>query len=136
MARFEQMIFVCTKERPAGAKKGSCQGRGSSALLERLRELVAEHHLKGRVRVTSSGCLDLCAKGCAAVAYRAPSEGPGADAPAETWYTGLTAADAAPLFLAQVLKNGQYHARVEPTRSIASTNRAVAAPRAISTEEP
>ena len=137
MARFEHLIFVCTKERPSGAKNGSCQARGGAQLLEQLRELVREHGLKGRVRVTSSGCLDLCAKGCVALAYRAPSVSPGDDPPNETWYTGLTVNDARPLFAAQVLQNSQYLPHVQPTRSIASTNRAVAATEAHpSTEEP
>lgn len=123
MARFEHTVFVCTHERPQDSGKASCGGQGSKDLLERLRAEVKAHGLKGRVRVTSSGCLDLCARGCVAVAFRAPTADGSNAVAQETWYSRLTADDAEELFAEQVLKNGQYERHVEPTRSLTSAPR-------------
>jgi (2Fe-2S) ferredoxin len=123
MARFEHTLFVCTHEREPGSGKASCGGQGSHELLERLRALVKANKLKGRVRVTSSGCLDLCSKGCALVAYRAPQSAEAPSGSEETWYTHLTPQQAEELFAAQVLANQQLICHVEPTRSLTSTPR-------------
>jgi (2Fe-2S) ferredoxin len=107
MARFEHIAFVCTKERDADDPKGSCKHRGSPALLERMKELVGEHKLKGKVRVTMSGCLDYCAKGCTVAIFSA-----GAPAP-ETWYTRLTPDDADRLFETHILGGKRLDDKVE-----------------------
>lgn len=107
MSRFSHIAFVCTKERDADDPKGSCFHRGSPALLERLKELTAEHKLKGKVRVTSSGCLDYCAKGCTVAIFSA-------GAPArETWYTRVTPADADRLFETHILRGERLEDKVE-----------------------
>lgn len=81
---FKRTLFVCTHAR-AGAQRPSCaaEGRGGYELLEALKAEVKARGLKGRVRVSRSGCLDLCEQGPNAFLY-----------PEGTWYHGLTAADA------------------------------------------
>lgn len=110
MARFRHLLFVCQKERAADDPKGSCAQRGSAALLDRLKELTGEHGLKGKVRVTASGCLDYCAKGITVFAYS-----PGTDHE-ETWYTGLTPGDAERLFARHVVEGETLTERVEPPK--------------------
>jgi (2Fe-2S) ferredoxin len=110
MARFRHLLFVCQKERPPDDPKGSCVGRGSAELLDRLKELTHEHGLKGQVRVTSSGCLDYCAKGITVFAFS-----PGTPH-AETWYTGLTPQDAERLFDRHVVEGQPLSERVEPIK--------------------
>lgn len=110
MSRFKHMMFVCTRTRDADDKKGSCGRRGSEDLLDRLKELTKEHKMKGKVRVTSSGCLDYCEKGCAVAVFSSPE---GRSAPTETWYTHLKAKDADRLFEEHVLKNGRFEEHVE-----------------------
>lgn len=99
MSRFEHLLFVCTNSRDANHKLGSCQAEGGEELLNRLKELTVEHKLKGKVRVTRSGCLDFCAKGCAVLALS--KDGPAR----ETWYTNVAPADADELFKSHVLNN-------------------------------
>jgi (2Fe-2S) ferredoxin len=107
MARFEHIIFVCTNSRDAQSPRGSCAARGGEALLERLKELTRQHKLQSKVRVTRSGCLDYCSKGCALVAFSA-------NAPAaQTWYTHVTAADAEALFDSHVVQGKCFTERHE-----------------------
>jgi (2Fe-2S) ferredoxin len=96
MARFKHILFVCQNERELDNPKGSCKQKGSDKILSRMKELVTQHNLKGKVRVTSSGCLDLCAKGCAIAAF---SEGQ-----PETWYTRVKVEDADAIFESHVLR--------------------------------
>ena len=110
MARFKHLLFVCNNERDADDPKGSCAHRGGDALAARLKELVAEHKLKGKVRVVRSGCLDYCAKGCVVTAFS--GEGP----VGETWYTHATPADADALFESHVLKGERLERLVEPEK--------------------
>lgn len=107
MARFKHMVFVCTHERDNDDPKGSCARRGSNELLDRMKELTKEHKLKGQVRVTSSGCLDCCANGCAAAVFSGEGEA------RETWYTHLTPADADRLFETHILGGKRLNDRVE-----------------------
>ncbi|MBI1883445.1 MAG: (2Fe-2S) ferredoxin domain-containing protein [Chlamydiae bacterium] len=53
-------LFVCTKEREQG--EAAC-GKAGEALCEFLKSYVELHGLRGKVRVTRSGCFDLCAQG-------------------------------------------------------------------------
>lgn len=98
MARFKHLVFVCANRRDANDTRGSCAARGSEALLDRLKQRTHEHGLKGKVRVTHSGCLDFCAKGCTVAIF---SEQPEAR---ETWYTRVTPADADELFEKHILQ--------------------------------
>ena len=98
MARFQHLVFVCTNARGEDDPRGCCQSRGGQELLDRLKELTRQHHLAGKVRVTRSGCLDYCAKGCALVIFSA------APAPQETWYTRAGPSDADALFESHILR--------------------------------
>lgn len=101
------MVFVCTKARDKDDPKGSCAVRGSSDLLERMKELTKEHKLKGRVRVTSAGCLDYCEKGCTVAIYSAEGEA------RETWYTHVQPSDADRLFETHILAGKRLEDKVE-----------------------
>jgi len=102
MARFEHLVFVCVNEREADNPKGCCHAKGAAEVLDRLRELTHTHGLKGKVRVTSSGCLNLCKKGVAVVVFSAV-------APAgESWYTGVTPEQAEALFRRHILEGERY----------------------------
>ncbi|RYF03193.1 MAG: hypothetical protein EOO40_12485 [Deltaproteobacteria bacterium] len=69
---------------------------------------MAEHQLKGRVRVTRSGCLDFCAKGCALAIFSARVPQP------ETWYTHLGPTDADALFDSHIVRGELFVAKVHP----------------------
>ena len=107
MSRFKHILFVCTNERDASDPRGDCKARGGEALLGRLKELVAEHKLKGKVRVTKSGCLDYCAKGCVVAAFSGDKPN------AETWYTRVQATDAEELFNSHILQERRLDRLVE-----------------------
>jgi (2Fe-2S) ferredoxin len=110
MARFRHTVFVCTNVRDAKDERGSCSARGSEKILERMKELVGTRGLKGKVRVTKSGCLDFCARGCTVAVF---SENP---EHRETWYTRVTPADADELFETHVVGDKRLTRLVEPTK--------------------
>ncbi len=58
---YEVLILVCTNERPDG--KACCMDGPALEIRERLKEEVKARGLKGRVRVSQTGCLDRCAFG-------------------------------------------------------------------------
>lgn len=57
-------MFVCTNVREPGARV-SCAGEGrcGAQLRDALKSEVAKRGWKGRVRVSASGCLDVCEDG-------------------------------------------------------------------------
>ena len=57
---YERILFVCVNERDPGA---CCARRGSLDLRERLKAYVKDSGLKGRVRVSRSGCQGYCQQG-------------------------------------------------------------------------
>lgn len=59
---YQRMIFVCTNSRESGEKSCSNFGEGER-LREELKRRVKEAGLKGKVRVSSAKCLDLCSQG-------------------------------------------------------------------------
>ncbi len=59
---YQRIIFVCTNSRESGEKSCSNFGEGER-LREELKRRVKEAGLKGKVRVSSSKCMDLCSKG-------------------------------------------------------------------------
>ncbi|HWL92918.1 MAG TPA: (2Fe-2S) ferredoxin domain-containing protein [Phycisphaerae bacterium] len=99
MPAFEKHVFVCTNSRPEGHPRGSCAEKGSEAIRERLKTLVAEHGLKGRVRINGAGCLDQCEHGISIVVY-----------PDSTWYGFMTVADVDEFFESH-LRDGKPLAR-------------------------
>lgn len=100
--RFEHIFFVCTNEGQPGQTKRRCALTGGVSLLQRMKAKVAALGLKGRVRVTRSGCLDLCAKGCAVAAFSRDPERK------QTWYTHLCADDAERLIEAHCVRNERF----------------------------
>lgn len=58
---YEILILVCTNRREEG--KAACANRGSEALKDALKSALKDRGLKGRVRVSSSGCLGRCELG-------------------------------------------------------------------------
>ena len=60
-------LTVCVNRRENG--EVCCAQGDSEAIRERLKAYVKEHGLKGKVRVSQSGCMDLCAKGPNVMVY-------------------------------------------------------------------
>ena len=54
-------VFVCTNDRQ-GVRQ-SCADKNSPALKNILKEAVNARGWKGKVRISTSGCMGLCAKG-------------------------------------------------------------------------
>ena len=59
---FEKIIFVCTNRREAG-ERVCCAGSGGCELRDKLKDMAKARQLKGRVRVSASGCMDRCEDG-------------------------------------------------------------------------
>ena len=57
--RHERYVFVCENEKPG---QSCCMPQGS-AIRQRLKERIQESGLAARIRVSRSGCLDVCADG-------------------------------------------------------------------------
>jgi (2Fe-2S) ferredoxin len=74
---FERHVFVCTGGDYCAVIDGNGQGVHS-----RLKSLVAQAGLKGRVRVNHAGCLDQCGHGPMVVVY-----------PDNVWYAMVTPDD-------------------------------------------
>ncbi len=79
---YERHVFICLNQREPGHPRGDCTSKGSPAVLERFKQLVAELKLKPRIRAQKSGCLDTCESGTSVVVY-----------PEAVWYKGVTVAD-------------------------------------------
>ncbi len=65
--RFEKHIFICANQKAEG--KACCGEQRGMELVEKMREVLAEKGLKGKIRAQRSGCLDACSKGPALVIY-------------------------------------------------------------------
>ena len=90
---YERHLFVCMNERRAGHPRGCCAGRGAAEVRARLKALIAEHDLKGRVRANQAGCLDYCEHGVTVVVY-----------PEGVWYGAVTLADVDDIFHQHVVR--------------------------------
>ena len=73
-------VFVCTNDRLG--KKKSCADGNSPAVRKALKEAVADRGWKGKVRVSQSGCLGLCAKGPNVIIY-----------PQKIWFSDVSTDD-------------------------------------------
>lgn len=82
MAGYEHHVFICENVRPEGHPRGCCSSKGGAAVRARMKESIAGHGLKGRVRANMAGCLDRCEHGVSVVVY-----------PAGVWYGGVTVDD-------------------------------------------
>jgi (2Fe-2S) ferredoxin len=77
---FQKILFVCINKRENG--EACCSIKESEAIAAALKERVKSLGLARRVRVSKSGCQDLCAKGPNVMAF-----------PDNVCYHGVTAAD-------------------------------------------
>jgi (2Fe-2S) ferredoxin len=80
---YQKTLFVCVHAREGGRVSCGAPGRGGVELCQSLKESVKAAGLKGKVRVSKSGCLDLCEKGPNAFLY-----------PQGEWLSGLSPDDA------------------------------------------
>lgn len=69
-------VFVCTNDRKGERK--SCADGGSAHLKDMLKNAVASNGWKGRVRVSTSGCMGLCESGPNVIIY-----------PQKIWFSGV-----------------------------------------------
>ena len=60
-------VFVCTNDR--GGKRKSCADNNSQLIKAKLKEAVNVAGWKGKIRVSTSGCMGLCAKGSNVIIY-------------------------------------------------------------------
>ncbi len=60
-------VFVCTNDR--GGKRKSCADNNSQLIKSKLKDAVNEKGWKGKVRISTSGCMGLCAKGPNVIIY-------------------------------------------------------------------
>ena len=88
---FRKIAFVCINRRPEG--EACCAGRQSEAIAEALKARVKALGLAGKVRVSKSGCHDVCARGPSVMVF-----------PDDVWYSGVTPEDVEQI--AQALASG------------------------------
>lgn len=93
---YEAIVFVCTNRREEG-ERVSCAdgGRPGDKVRDLLKARVGELGLKGRVRVSASGCMDLCEEGPNVMVFKRTGE--------RVWYKGVSEADL-PRILAEATK--------------------------------
>ena len=60
-------VFVCTNDRQGERK--SCADNNSKLIKAKLKDAVNEKGWKGKVRVSNSGCMGLCARGSNVMIY-------------------------------------------------------------------
>ncbi len=95
MPKPERHVLICLNARPPGNPKGSCGEKGSEAVFERLKAMVKERGLGGRVIVSRTGCLKHCSRGITLAVY-----------PDDVWYGGVRAGD-----LEEILESHLVHGR-------------------------
>ena len=77
---YQKIVFVCVNQREAGDI--CCAHRESAAIAAALKDRVKALGLSHAVRVSKSGCQDLCAKGPNVMVF-----------PDYVWYHGVTSTD-------------------------------------------
>ena len=77
---YQKHLYVCVNKRQAGEE--CCSDKEGEAIRERLKAYVNENGLKGKVRISGSGCMDFCSKGGNVMVY-----------PDYRWYSGVTSKD-------------------------------------------
>ncbi len=60
-------VFVCTNDR--GGERKSCADNNSKLIKSNLKNAVNEKGWKGKVRISTSGCMGVCAKGSNVIIY-------------------------------------------------------------------
>lgn len=77
---YERIVFVCTNQRGKD-ERCSCGAKGA-AIQEALKDWVKKSGLKGRVRVSKSGCMDKCELGPNVMIF-----------PENTWFSNVKERD-------------------------------------------
>ena len=77
---YRKIVFVCVNKREP--HEACCAHRESEAIAAALKERIKSLGLARQVRVSKSGCQDLCAKGPNVMVF-----------PDDVWYHGVKAAD-------------------------------------------
>jgi (2Fe-2S) ferredoxin len=73
-------VFVCTNDR--GGERRSCADNNSALVKSKLKDAVNKNGWKGKVRISTSGCMGLCAKGSNVMIY-----------PQKLWFAEVTPDD-------------------------------------------
>ena len=95
MPKPERQVLVCVNSRPPGNPKGSCAEKGGQELFDRLRSLLRERGLEGRVMASRTYCLKHCSRGPVLAVQ-----------PDNVWYAGVTPDDV-PEICASHLEGGK-----------------------------
>ena len=61
--KWKDIVLVCANQRPADSPKPSCGAQGAAELQRLLKDRLKDEGLWGRVRVVTTGCLDVCTDG-------------------------------------------------------------------------
>ena len=77
---YRKIVFVCVNRREA--PEACCAERGSEALAAALKERIKALKLTRLIRVSKSGCQDVCAQGPSVMVF-----------PDNVWYSGVTSDD-------------------------------------------
>ncbi len=77
---FKKMVFVCVNKRDNG--EACCADRQSELILDALRERIKTLGLAGKIRVSKSGCHDVCERGPSVMVF-----------PDNVWYYQVTQND-------------------------------------------
>ena len=75
-------IFVCTNVRENNPENPGCGAKNGSLLKDQMKAAVNARGWKGKVRVSTTGCLGLCAQGPNVLLH-----------PQGIWFSGVTEAD-------------------------------------------
>jgi (2Fe-2S) ferredoxin len=67
--KFDKYVFVCTNERPGGERVSCGLSFCGKELATKLKDEVKKAGTAGRIRVSKSGCLDVCEEGANALIY-------------------------------------------------------------------
>jgi (2Fe-2S) ferredoxin len=77
---YQKILFVCVNQRPPG--EACCAHRDAEAIAASLKSRIRALGLSRSIRVSKSGCQDLCAKGPNVMVF-----------PDYAWYHGVTQDD-------------------------------------------
>ena len=69
MGKPAKHVFVCTQSRPPDHPRGSCEEKGSAAVLQEFMQQFEKKQWWGRFAVTGSGCLGTCGTGPSVLVY-------------------------------------------------------------------
>lgn len=77
---YEKIVFVCVNRREEG--RTCCAARNSEAIAEALKARIKALGYGGKIRVSKSGCQDVCERGANVMVF-----------PDYVWYEAVTEAD-------------------------------------------